>query len=323
MRLSDRVHQPHVQTPGLLSWGGRGRWRMACQEREAIVTPFQMPTGGTSIMEAELSLPAVQVQVWRFDLRDSRQSILRQDRTYRLDLCLSPRPAGSGLCFADHWASGRFVRAGKLFLLPPSETLRVRSGVGRQDAIICHLPTDRVSDWLDSDCEWTDRRLEASLNIGEPVIENLLLQLGAEARHPGFAADVLSEAMTVQIAIQLERFYRGLSQSAAAGGGLAPWRLRLIDERLNEVQGAPTLSELASACRLSVRQLSRGFRVSRGVSIGDYVAKARIEQAKHLLCANKSVKSVAHAMGFASASSFSYAFRRSTGVAPSAYRSRP
>jgi AraC family transcriptional regulator len=101
---------------------------------------------------------------------------------------------------------------------------------------------------------------------------------------------------------------------------LAPWRLRIIDERLEALRVAPTLAELAGLCSLSVRQLTRGFRASRGCSIGEYVAQSQIDHAKRLLASEESVKTIAYSMGFASPSSFSYAFRRATGLTPRQFR---
>jgi len=73
---------------------------------------------------------------------------------------------------------------------------------------------------------------------------------------------------------------------------------------------------------LSVRQLTRGFRTSRGCSIGDYVVHSRIDTAKRLLGTSESVKSIAYSIGFSSTSSFSYAFRRATGTTPRQFRQR-
>jgi len=259
------------------------------------------------------------VQVYQFDLVNQVHRTLREDHSYRLDLSLSPRLPGTALCFADHWSAKRYEQAGKLFMLPPGETLHVRNGLGRQGAIICHLHTDTIREPFEGDFEWTDRLLEASLDINSLPISNLLLQLGEEARHPGFASAVMGEAIAMQIAVHLQRYYRGFV-NIPAPGGLSPWRLRLIDERLRETEHPPALSELALLCKLSVRQLSRAFRASRGVSIGDHIAQYRMEQAKRLLDTGKSVKSVSYAMGFASPSGFCYAFRKATGMAPNHYR---
>jgi AraC family transcriptional regulator len=96
--------------------------------------------------------------------------------------------------------------------------------------------------------------------------------------------------------------------------------LRLIDERLADLRQVPTLSELAALCKLSVRQLTRGFRASRGLSIGDHVAAIRIERAKQLLVSDLNIKSIAHMSGFASPSAFCFAFRHASGMTPGEFR---
>jgi AraC family transcriptional regulator len=103
-------------------------------------------------------------------------------------------------------------------------------------------------------------------------------------------------------------------------GELARWRLLAIDEPLNDAQEIPTLSELAALCKLSVRQLTRGFRASHGCSIGDYIANSRIERAKRLLASDQSIKTIAYSLGFNSSSGFCSAFRRATGMTPGEFR---
>jgi AraC-like DNA-binding protein len=78
--------------------------------------------------------------------------------------------------------------------------------------------------------------------------------------------------------------------------------------------------ELAALCKLSVRQLTRGFRASRDCSIGDYVANSRIERAKRLLTSDQSIKTIAYSLGFNSSSGFCFAFRRATGMTPGEFR---
>ena len=165
----------------------------------------------------------------------------------------------------------------------------------------------------------SDRRLEASLDISSAQIRSLILRLGEEARHPGFASQMLAELIAGQMAIELFRYCAAITDGPATGG-LAPWRLRIIDERLAELRAAPTLAELAGLCDLSVRQLTRGFRASRGCSIGEYVAQSQIDHAKRLLATDESIKSIAYSLGFASPSNFSCAFRRATGQTPREFR---
>jgi AraC family transcriptional regulator len=273
-------------------------------------------------VDAEVSVPVATAQLVRFHVTGPADNILREEETYWLDLCLTPRPRNARACYRDHWAPSRFERLGNVFLLPPRETMQARSdGGSSQASILCHLRPEPLRQWFDGDLEWTDRRLEASLDIPDANIRSLLLRLAEEMRHPGFASKVLVELISAQIAIELGRYCAAIKEGPATGG-LAPWRLRLIDERLREVSEAPTLTELGAICNLSVRQLTRGFRASRGRSIGDHVAQCRFDNAKRLLATDQSVKAIAYCLGFASPSSFSFAFRRAIGETPRQFRQR-
>jgi len=275
----------------------------------------------SSRVEAELRLSVGTVQVIHFHLKVPSDRVLREDRDYRLDLSLTPRMPNARLSFPDHWDPHRYERLGKLFLLPPKHDMRIKSDSGRQASVVCELHADRLSEWLEGGPDWTEPRLQASVDVGSAQIKSLLLRLGEEARHPGFASDILGEAIAVQIAVEMGRYYARITDFPKSGG-LAPWRLRLIDERLREVRAAPTLAELAALCSLSVRQLTRGFRASRGCSIGDYIAEHRVEIAKRILATDESVKSIAYSMGFSSPSSFCYAFRKTTGQSPHQFRKK-
>jgi AraC family transcriptional regulator len=143
--------------------------------------------------------------------------------------------------------------------------------------------------------------------------------MGQETRAPGFASTMMIELMAGQLAIELVRFHAEVADQPPVRG-LAPWRLKRIDERVHEDRAQPTLTELAELCGLSTRQLTRGFRVSQNMSIGDFVTSVRVERAKRLLANAQSIKEVAYAIGFGSPSSFSYAFRRATGETPQNFR---
>lgn len=272
-------------------------------------------------IDAELRVPVATVQLVRFNFVEPVAGTLREDDAYLLNMCLTPRPRNARACYCEHWAPNRFERLGDLFLLPPREALQARSDCGRQASVVCRLHAEPIRAWLGGEVEWTDRRLQATLDIPDTNIRRLLLRLAEETRHPGFASEMLVELIAAQMAIELARYCTAIKE-ASVTGGLAPWRLRLIDERLWEVTEPPTLSELAGLCKVSVRQLTRGFRASRGCSIGEHVAQSRLDNAKRLLASDQSVKSIAYSLGFSSPSSFSYAFRRAVGETPRQFRQR-
>jgi AraC family transcriptional regulator len=79
---------------------------------------------------------------------------------------------------------------------------------------------------------------------------------------------------------------------------------------------------LAVLCRLSERHLARGFCAARGYSLGRYIAERQIEHAKKLLVSERNIKSIAQLLGFGSAASFCFAFRRDTGETPGQFQER-
>jgi AraC family transcriptional regulator len=269
---------------------------------------------------AEVRVPVATAQLVHFHFTDPLDIVMFDRDAYWLDLCLQPRPHNARACYLDHWTSQRFERLGKVYLLPPGEKIQTRSdGPRSHSSILCHLRPDALSQWFEGELEWTNRRLEASLDIKDANIRRSLHKLGDEMRHPGFASEMLVELISAQLAIELGRYF-GQFDRIPRAGELARWRLSAIDERLHEVPETPTLSELAALCKLSVRQLTRGFRASRGCSIGDYVTHSRIERAKRQLAEELSIKAIAYRLGFKSSSGFCFAFRRATGMTPGEFR---
>ena len=275
----------------------------------------------TIIVDAELRGPAAVAQIVRYDIPAPTQPTLCDPDCYQINLCLTPRPLNARACYHRHWGPHRFERLGDIFLIPPGEALHIKGDSGRQASLLCFLDRAAVNAIIGHELAWTDAKLLATVDLTSARIRALLFRLTQEVRHPGFAAERMLEFLTGELAIEIARFCLEVDERPATGG-LAGWRLRLIDERLADDPTAPALGELADLCNISVRQLTRGFKVSRGCSIGDYIESRRMEAAKRQLVAGENVKTIAFAMGFSSPSSFTFAFRRAVGISPSQFRQR-
>lgn len=238
-----------------------------------------------------------------------------------LELSLLPRSRAARGCYPDLWGPHRFERIGELFFLPAQYRMHARSECRDQASIICTFRPEALQRWFGGAMEWTDARLQGCLDIYNKTIRSLMFRIGEEIRQPYFASEMLIELMSAQLAIEIGRHCLGIEETRSTGG-LAPWRLRLIDDRLTEISAPPSLSELAAHCGLSVRQLSRAFRVSRGCSLGDYIAGCQIDHAKQLLMAGQPIHAIASLTGFQSPTNFSTAFRKATGETPRQYRER-
>jgi AraC family transcriptional regulator len=270
-------------------------------------------------IEAELKSTSVSAMLARYYHEGPSDFVTRRSDAYWLDLGLTPRPANARARYVDGWSADRYERLGAVFCVPAGHEVQFLTDGGGMTSVSCELSREVLSRWFEADLAWTDEQLAATLAISNANIRGLMLRLGEELRRPGFASGAMVELVTAQIAIELRLHAAALAEAPAAGG-LAGWRLRLIDERLAEGRETPAVSELAALCRLSVRQLTRGFRASRGCSLGRYIEQSRLEHAKRRLRGDESVKAIALSLGFSTPSNFSYAFRRATGLTPNAYR---
>jgi AraC family transcriptional regulator len=273
------------------------------------------------IADGELETSAASIRLVRLSHEGPKEKLFARKDEYWIDLCLTPRRPSATARFVQEWGTHRFAGMGPIIALPPRHLLHLKSQGGRHTSLICALNADVVDRWLPAEFGWTDRRLEACLDIANPTIRSILTRLSQEMRHRGLGASELCDALTFELGIEVARHLNGISEPIEKGG-LADWRLRAIDSLLVEPGEPPTLGELAKHCRMSVRQLTRAFRMSRGCSIGDYMAQMRIEVAKRRLGADESIKSIALDMGFSSQSNFTYAFRKATGLTPSEFRDR-
>jgi len=251
---------------------------------------------------------------------ESFSAVMQLADAHFIDLCLTPRPSGASGRFADHWARHRYEQFGKVFMIPAGLAITTRSSAGQQRSLRVWFDPQGVSEWLEDEQDWSDLRLSATLDIRSPRVRNIVARLASELQSPGLAGEMMADLLTRELAIECARFFREMPERLH--GGLAPWRLRLIDERNAEEGAAPTLDELAKLVGLSVRQLTRAFRVSRGCSIGSHIEQQRIAVACSHLEMGGSIKQVASRLGFASPSGFAQAFRSARGETPRSYRAR-
>ena len=107
--------------------------------------------------------------------------------------------------------------------------------------------------------------------------------------------------------------------SAAEAGRIAAAR-RLIDERWHEKL---TLDSISRACGLNRAKLTRGFRSVFAMSVADAIADRRLGGARDLLLATDlPVSSIGYRCGYLNNASFTRAFSRRFGQAPTQFRSR-
>lgn len=145
----------------------------------------------------------------------------------------------------------------------------------------------------------------------------------------GVAADLFYEgAVAETMALVIERA-ADLEDTRVAGDGvrISPEdraSLEGLSAYIRENPGANlSCEELARRSCMGQTKLKTAFKTMFGTSPASYVAQARIEGARDLLATTDlPISQIAHAMGYRKPGAFAEAFRRRTGVAPSAFRWR-
>jgi AraC family transcriptional regulator len=244
---------------------------------------------------------------------------------YFLNFAVNPRPAPAWAVYEDRPRVSE--RIGRILFVPAGHTVRSGSmaSCGKQRTLTCALSAEMFERILPTSPAWDDAALAESLHLGGPDIEWLLFKIYRELRQGGFGTELVVESLATALAVALIRKL-GLEQGGARplrSGGMAPWRMRRIRDRVHAEAPAPGLGELADLCGVSVRHLSRAFKAETGQTIAEYVQQATIERARIMLSESDTpICEIARILGFASSTSFAYAFRRATGVRPSEIEGR-
>jgi AraC family transcriptional regulator len=102
-----------------------------------------------------------------------------------------------------------------------------------------------------------------------------------------------------------------------------PRWLKKVKECLHEsFSTPPSLNELAGVVGVHPTHLTRVFRQFEACTVGDYIRRIRIEQARRkILTSNDSLVEIALDAGFADQTHFTRSFRRVTGMTPTEFRS--
>jgi AraC family transcriptional regulator len=114
----------------------------------------------------------------------------------------------------------------------------------------------------------------------------------------------------------------GTGPPGPVGGGREDARVGTAIEFMRDNLHLPvSLADMAGSTGLSMYHFLRVFRASTGVTPRRFLTRMRIDVARrHLEDSDLSVTDIARLSGFSSASQFSTAFRRETGMAPRAFR---
>lgn len=229
------------------------------------------------------------------------------------------------------------------FLTPPRGSLAVDSGPERPLPRFTFLSPGAPLVWRSSPCVASVCKLNADFLISvldaEPglsldAVNCVLTQstgrlaylsqlMFREATTPGLGASLLTEAIGMEIALEVVRCdRRGRPDDTPMRGGLARWQMRQLDAYVNEhLADDLSLTCLARLLDVSPRHLSRVVKIEKGIGVHAWVSELRLAEAQRLLARTTvPLYEVARRVAFKNPASFSTAFRMANGLSPSEYR---
>lgn len=160
----------------------------------------------------------------------------------------------------------------------------------------------------------------------EPAAAALARHMGVEPTDGcGLGGDVVICRMMATTLVQ--SVIRAWSRIGCAPQG---WPARTDDPFLERVVSAVeadpgrdwSVEAMATVGAFSRSVFAERFRAAFGISPAQYVAEVRMRAARALLIDGRGVSEVSRELGYASDEGFSRAFRRHTGMTPSAWRTR-
>lgn len=219
---------------------------------------------------------------------------------------------------------------GKAYHLKPWDILLVSRHAIHKSEIDASVPYERFILWIKNDIpnkqllqcfqKASDRsynlvRLNSSL---QEKLKDVLFELEASARSEAFGKDILTQALFQEFMVYLNRIFLEkqyiFDKKSYSYNSQIANILKYINHHLGEDL---SVDALASRHYISKYHLMRKFKEETGYTLHNYVINKRLLQARTLISEGTPILKAAHESGFAEYSTFSRAYRKQFGKAPS------
>jgi len=274
-------------------------------------------------IEAQIRTPGVTVQVFNEEFPTPVEAIIRE-ADFMLALQRQPPQSFSSGRYCVAGASRHFGSIGRVLAVPAEIPLQIQASGGPVRAVRCSFSPEPLRRYAGEAGLIDPSELKSCLDVRDSAVAGILARMGQEACVPGLASNILTEALGTSLMIEFIRYLqRARIPAGPSRGGLSQRQLRRLADFIDAEEASPTIDALACVAGISRRHLSRAFKQTTGQTVHDYVEQVRLNKAMRLLGeSDLLLKDIAYRLGFASASSFSVAFRKSAGETPRAFRRR-
>jgi AraC family transcriptional regulator len=215
--------------------------------------------------------------------------------------------------------------AGSISVVPAGSSV-LCSQQGSVDSLLIYLEPSRVAQVAAESFEMDPSRTVVPPldGLNAPEVRSAMLAVDAELKAGGLGGPLMVEALATMLSVHLIRHFLGPRQLAGQSDGVLPRRKlhTVIEYIMENLEGNPTLEQMAAVVHLSPYHFARQFKAATGSPPHQYVIARRVERAQHLLRADGEIGlvDVALRVGFSDQSKFSFHFKRMVGVTPGQFR---
>jgi AraC family transcriptional regulator len=165
------------------------------------------------------------------------------------------------------------------------------------------------------------KELGTTLQVRDPLIEQMGLALYRELQSSGSEGSLYAESMSIALSAHLLQNYSA-ARLAPIVGLLSARDTQTVKDYIEaNLDAALTIAELSEVVNLSTHHFSELFRRTIGLTPHQYVLKIRIERAMVLLqSTHQPIVNIAQQVGFQTQSHFTRIFRGHTQMTPKQYR---
>lgn len=193
-------------------------------------------------------------------------------------------------------------------------------------SLFFYLPRSALDGIADQSRTQRVGELACELGCGhdDAVIRHIGASLMEGLRRPDDTNQLFIDHMMLALTAHVAQTYGGLTRRAEpVRGGLAPWQLKRVCERLDaDLGGTLSLQQIAIEFGLSASHFSRAFRISTGLPPHQWLLRQRVEAAKQLMATVRDLplSEIAISAGFANQSHLTKVFSAQVGASPAAWR---
>lgn len=162
-----------------------------------------------------------------------------------------------------------------------------------------------------------------TLGCPDPVMSSLAQTIVTAMERPGEGTSLFVDYMALAFCAHVFLTYGDVpARPVSPRGGLAPWQLRRACEFIEaNLDGDPSIADVAAACGLSSSYFAKAFRQAMGMPPHVWLSTRRIDRAKRLLMEERlELSEVAVACGFVDQSHLSRTFVKIEGCSPGKWR---